>query len=46
MNKAIVPDYVQNANYALTGQIWTPDQQCKMIYGSQATFCPVNILKN
>jgi len=23
------------------GQIWTADDQCKMIYGSGASFCPV-----
>jgi hypothetical protein len=25
------------------GQIWTPDDQCKMIYGNKSYFCRVNI---
>ena len=29
----------------LPGQIWTADDQCKMIYGPKASFCQVSSIK-
>lgn len=31
-----------NANYSLTGQIFDANEQCKMIYGNDASFCHVS----
>ena len=39
-------DISNQTNYHYPGQIWTPDDQCKMIYGINASFCQVYILLN
>ena len=48
LNKPLQPDWY-NANFDinnLTGQIWSANDQCQMVYGRNASFCQViNILK-
>ncbi len=35
------PNETEFTQYADAGQIWSPDDQCKMIYGQNASFCRV-----
>lgn len=36
-----MPDYVENADTSLTGKIWDLNEQCKTLYGPEASFCHV-----
>lgn len=36
------PVEFQNANYSLTGQIFNPNDQCKITHRGNASFCQVN----
>jgi hypothetical protein len=39
-----VPSEVSQTDYHYPGQIWTADDQCKLVYGQNSTFCRVSIV--
>jgi len=38
-----VPTEVAQTDYHYPGQIWTPEDQCRLVYGPNATFCRVGV---
>lgn len=42
---ASLPNEVIFSEQTNPGQIWTADDQCKMMYGASASFCTVNMFK-
>ena len=39
-----VPPEVTQTDYHYPGQIWTADDQCKLVYGQNSTFCRVGAI--